>query len=78
MGFSCANLDIRCTISTGYGEMREIIELQSALAIDPAVLLLMAREAAGDFRLRFVGELTEAGRLALIADLHEMALPLAA
>ena len=58
--------------------MREIRELSAQLGIDGPVLLLMAREAAGDFRLRFVGELTEAGRLALIADLHEMALPMAA
>ena len=56
----------------------EIRRLQLALCIDGPVLLLMAREAAGDFRLRFVGELTEAGRLALIADLHEMTLPMAA
>ena len=53
--------------------MREIRELSAQLGIDGPVLLLMAREAAGDSRLRTVDELTAAGRWALLADLLKMA-----
>ena len=50
----------------------EIRRLQVELEIDDPVLLLMAREAAGDSRLRCVEELTGAGRAELLAYLHEL------
>ena len=53
--------------------MREILELRETLGIDGPVLLLMAREAAGDSRLRTVDELTAAGRRALLNDLQQFA-----
>ena len=55
--------------------MQEIRELSAQLGIDGPVLLLMARQAAGDSRLRTVDELTAAGRRALLADLRRMAGP---
>jgi hypothetical protein len=58
--------------------MREILELARQLDIDGPVLLLMAREAAVNSRLRCVEELTADGRRALLADLHSMTVPLAA
>ena len=58
--------------------MREILELARQLDIDPAVLLLMAREAAVNSRLRCVDELTADGKRELLAFLRSMAVPLAA
>ena len=52
--------------------MQEIRELSAQLGIDGPVLLLMAREAAGDFRLRCVEELAADGRRSLLAFLREM------
>ena len=56
--------------------LRDIRALQSALGIDPAGLLLMAREAAGDSRLRCVEDLTDGGLRALLMDLRAMSGPL--
>ena len=52
---------------------REIRSLQVQLEIGNPVLLLMAREAAADSRLRCVEELTSTGARILLADLREMA-----
>ena len=61
--------------------LAEIRALQSALGIDGPVLLLMAREAAGDSRLRCVADLNSAGQrdlLRYLADLNAYRLPTAA
>jgi hypothetical protein len=55
--------------------MREIMALARQLDIDPAVLLLMAREAGCNARLRCVEELTADGKRELLTFLREMSAP---
>ena len=53
----------------------EIRLLAVELGIDGPVLLLMAREAAGNSRLRCVEDLNSAGLRSLLSDLREIQSP---
>ena len=52
--------------------MREILELAGQLRVDGPTLLLMAREAAADARLRCLADLNSAGIRTLLTDLRAM------
>ena len=56
-----------------YAFMAEIRALQSALGIDGPTLLLMAREAGCNARLRCLADLNAAGIRTLLTDLRAMA-----
>lgn len=55
--------------------MREIRELANTLDLDHAALLYLAREAAGNSRLRCVEDLNSAGLRSLLSDLREIQSP---
>ena len=52
--------------------MLEILALSAQLGIACPTLLLMAREAAADARLRCLADLNAAGIRTLLTDLHAM------
>lgn len=62
-----------CYNSSRYAIMREILELARQLGIAGPTLLLMAREAGCNARLRCLADLNAAGIRTLLTDLRAMA-----